>query len=400
MDPLTHGITGALLGKGYFSDRYGRVAVFAATLGSVFPDIDVICDLFSHDPTAIIKFHRGFTHSFLGLPLFAALLAWLTRWWEHRRGRDSSSWNILTLAYGVGIASHILLDAMTSFGTRIWNPVSRERAAWDLLFIIDFGFTAIVLLPQVIAWVFRQREKSTLRAMEMWILFSAATLGVWKIAGLAGFPFGGWFVVMVCGMLAGLFFLPARRAWGFGIARSRWCRVGVYAVLAYLLACGTAHRAAIERVRGFATGNHIAIENLGALPLPPSLLSWSGAIRTSGGVYQSRFDLRDAKPPAFHLIPDSANNPYVEEAMALPDVRTYLWFARFPVIRASQQDGRNIVEFSDLRFFGRRNEGPLPFTFRVVLDSHGALLEEGWAAPPRGTRPQTQGSAAESTGSK
>ena len=51
----------------------------------------------------------------------------------------------------VGIASHILFDSATSYGTRIWNPFSTDRVAWDFVFIIDFVFTAIVLLPQVAA---------------------------------------------------------------------------------------------------------------------------------------------------------------------------------------------------------------------------------------------------------
>ena len=52
MDPVTHGITGALLGKGYFSKRHGRVAIFAATLGAVFPDVDIIAEVVSRDPLA------------------------------------------------------------------------------------------------------------------------------------------------------------------------------------------------------------------------------------------------------------------------------------------------------------------------------------------------------------
>src|SRR5262249_21287879 len=68
MAPATHGITGALLGKGFFSERGGaRVAIFSATLGAVFPDIDTVADAISDDPLAIIKYHRGITHSFTGL---------------------------------------------------------------------------------------------------------------------------------------------------------------------------------------------------------------------------------------------------------------------------------------------------------------------------------------------
>src|SRR5580700_9912880 len=132
MDPITHGITGALLGKSYFSDRSGRVAIFAATLGAVFPDIDTVADAISRDPLAIIKYHRGITHSFVGLPFFAAILAWLTRWAARRLKIDAPSFGVLALIYGVGIASHILLDGMTSFGTRMLTPISQQRVAWDL----------------------------------------------------------------------------------------------------------------------------------------------------------------------------------------------------------------------------------------------------------------------------
>lgn len=94
MDPITHGIAGALIGKAFFANRpsgasrasvaetsvsTARVAIFAAILGAVFPDVDIFVDAFSRDPLAIARYHRGFTHSFIGLPIFAAVLAWLTR---------------------------------------------------------------------------------------------------------------------------------------------------------------------------------------------------------------------------------------------------------------------------------------------------------------------------------
>ncbi len=192
MDPVTHGIAGALLGKGYFSERYGRVAVFAATLGAVFPDVDVTADIFSRDPLAIVKYHRAITHSFVALPVFAFLLAVLTRlavpWLKKRSERfrniESPPLAILTLIYGIGIASHIMLDGMTSFGTRMWYPISSERVAWDLLFIIDLTFMAILLLPQMLPWIYSDARpdaspdpsKSRRRAWQTWIWFSVGTL--------------------------------------------------------------------------------------------------------------------------------------------------------------------------------------------------------------------------------
>src|SRR5271154_4945126 len=98
MDTITHGIAGALIGKGFFSQRAAKVVVFSAAIGAMFPDIDVVAQAFStNDPLAIVKYHRAITHSFVALPFFAMLLAWLTRWVARRRGMETPSWALLTL---------------------------------------------------------------------------------------------------------------------------------------------------------------------------------------------------------------------------------------------------------------------------------------------------------------
>lgn len=382
MDPITHGIAGALLGKAYFSkgpgESEGRIAVFAVTLGAVFPDIDVIADAFSRDPLAIARYHRGFTHSFVGMTLIAIALAWLTRWCMLRRGRDCPSFAVLATAYGVGIASHILLDATTSFGTRLWNPLASTRVAWDLIFIIDFILTAILLLPQVSAWIYRDAARSARRAAWMWVTFTLAAVGVWQIANAFGYGFARWIVLAASVAIAALFFLPASSGWGFRLSRASWCRAGVYAALAYVLACMAAHHAAMARVEAFAAERGLAAERMAAIPMPPSLLDWSGLILTAEGDYQAHFDLRDARAPTFSFSANSPPNQYTAAARELPDVKVYLWFARFPVTRYSQQGDLEIIDYSDLRFFGERHEAPQPFTFRVVLDASGRLVDEGW----------------------
>jgi len=382
MDPVTHGITGALLGKGYFADNHGgcegRVAIFAATLGAVFPDVDTLTDAISRDPLAIIKYHRGITHSFFGLPFFAAALAWLTRQVARRLKIEAPSWGVLTLTYGIGIASHILLDGMTSFGTRMLTPLSQKRVAWDLLFIIDLTFSSIVLLPQITAWIYSDRAKSRSRATKMWILFALTAIGGWAFAAAVGYPFHVWVLVVAILVIGVLFLAPSRDDWGFRITRSAWCRAGVYAMLAYIALCWTAHHAVMADVKEFGSENHIEIERIGALPLPPSWLSWGGVIRTTNGVYQSRFDIRHLHPRSFNFIADSQPNEYVDDALQLPEVKTYWGFARFPVIRSSTQEGLHIVEFGENRFVNPKRRRPQPFTYVVVFDSDGKVVEEGW----------------------
>jgi len=392
MDPVTHGIAGALVSKGYFSDRYGKAATFALVLGAVFPDVDIVANL-TGDPLAIIKYHRAITHSFVALPVFAFLLALLTRALlpavrrKYQRWRDVESppLGILTLFYGIGIASHIILDGMTSFGTRMWYPLSSRRVAWDLLFIIDLSFTAIILLPQILAWIYpagpessRDIPKSRSRALRMWLIFTASTIVAWLLTRAAGYPFRLWVGAVISAVLAVIFFSPAIGGWGFRVERAAWCQAGVVVMVAYLFCCALAHHSAMLRVRAFADESRIAAERMAALPIPPSLLDWGDAIRGPEGLFEAQFDLRMKTPPAFWYIPDSPPDMYIERAERLPSVQLYWNFARFPGIHSFQRAGRHYVDFGENRFSDGRHRSPQPFTYRVVFDGAGNLLEEGW----------------------
>jgi membrane-bound metal-dependent hydrolase YbcI (DUF457 family) len=387
MDTITHGIVGALIGKGFFSDRNGRVATLAATAGAMFPDVDVVQEAFSSDPLAIVKYHRAITHSFVALPIFAALLAWLTRlgfafakkrWNLH--DWEAPAWGTLFIIYAIAIASHIFLDAMTSFGTRIWYPFSQQRVAWDLLFIIDFSFTAIALLPQVAAWIYSDRSKTRKRAFALWVLATLCAFGAWKIAAVVGFPFHLWITFAASGLIAAMFFLPGIRGAGFRISTAYWCQAGCVVLCGYILACSVAHHGALLRVKNFAAANNLQVDRIAALPLPPSLLDWGGVIRTTDGVYQSRFDLRDSTAPAFAFSADSPPDEFVARALQLPEVQLYWSFARFPVIRTSSDHGRHYVDFNEHRFITRNRRGPAPFSYRVVFNDAGLPIEEGWQA--------------------
>ena len=381
MDPITHGIAGALVGKGFFSRRHARVAIFAATLGAVFPDVDIIAIQFSRDPLALQRYHRGFTHSFIGLPVFAFALAWLTRlflvWREKLRREEGYTPPSLTLLFGVyaaGIASHILLDTTTSFGTRLWNPFSRARVAWDFLFIIDFTFTALLLLPQVAAWIFKERRGWLARASSMWVLFTALAVCVWWLSRAADFAFSSRAVIVASLIFAAAFFLPARKDRGIRLGRARWCQAGFSLACIYVALCSFAHDAAVLRVRAFASSNGLAVENLGAIPLPPSLLEWNGLILTRDGVYQSQFSIRDVAAPEFRFFANSPPNRFTQAASQLEPVRTYLWYARFPVMNFAVINGENVVEYVDLRYFTGSGHAT-PFAFSIFLDSQGRIIE-------------------------
>jgi membrane-bound metal-dependent hydrolase YbcI (DUF457 family) len=385
MDTITHAFAGALLGKGLFTTRRGetptefspqsRVLIAAATIGSIFPDIDFFYQFLSRDDLAILKYHRYITHSLVMLPLWAAGIAWLVCWAARRFGAAPPSFGWTVLATAAGIASHILLDVVTSFGTMIWSPLSQVRAQWDWMFVIDFTLSAILLAPQMAAWSHRDPARSTRRASRMWALFTVLTLAVAWLGMYSGFPFSLWVVPIASSIFGALFFLPLMGARGTRIRRSTWARAGLLASCGYILLCAAAHHIALTRLQRFAASQKLNVQALAGLPLAPSILQWDGLIRTPDGAYRLHQDLLLSDTVDYDFYPDNAPENLVDAARQLPDTQTYLWFARFPIYRVRPGDGNNALEISDLRFMLRNLRRSPGFSFRVTFDSAGRPIE-------------------------
>src|SRR3984893_4949993 len=312
MDTITHGIAGALIGKAVFhgDDLFafrpmnrGRIVTWSLMLGAIFPDSDVFREMFSRNDLLILTWHRSITHSLVCLPAFALLLAALTRRLAGWRKWETPSVAALAGVYAAGIFSHILLDLVTSFGTMIWSPLKWSRPAWDLIFIVDFTFTGILLVPQILAWVQERPEKARRRAIASFVIFALAIFVIQRIADAVGAPISSATVLLFVLILAAFFLLPlptaekikeAQRAdrEGQGLARTnirrRWNQFGFLCACAYLALAVLAHHSALSRVKSFASMEKLNVESLGALPFPPSLWRWDGLVRTAAGVYELR----------------------------------------------------------------------------------------------------------------
>jgi membrane-bound metal-dependent hydrolase YbcI (DUF457 family) len=407
MDTITHGIAGALMGKAMFRGddmlawramNRGRVITWALMLGAIFPDADVFRETFSHNELLILTWHRSITHSLLCLPLFALALAALTRAICRWRKWDAPSFAALTGIYALGILSHIVMDLITSFGTMIWSPVKWSRPAWDLIFIIDFTFSAILLVPQFIAWTYERRQKLQWRALGSWFVFSAAVLGVGAIGRAVGAPISSRVILTAIVILAACFFLPGIRWWGLRVSRGVWNSVGVVAALGYMSLAIFMHQAALTRVQKFAWFENLDVQSIGALPLPPSPWHWDGFVRAPRGVYETRIDFGGSAgrvkaqaagaedPPGslpleYRFYPDAPPNSFIDAAKRLPEVQIVLWFSRFPVTRFHKEGSEAVVEISDLRFPRIRPDRPASFTYVVRFDASGNVSSKGWAKP-------------------
>jgi membrane-bound metal-dependent hydrolase YbcI (DUF457 family) len=416
MDTITHGIVGALVGKAFFagedepanfgpgarstalSSRTAKAAIVACTIGSIFPDIDVFAGPLARNPLAIMEWHRNITHSLVMLPVWALLLAALSvplaRWlrWE------APPFAKLAGIYAAGLLSHVFLDVATSFGTMTWSPLNYSRIALDWLFIVDFTFSAIALVPQLAAWCYREPAQFAWRAGGVWIALSAGVMGIYKFAEVAGYGFPAWVVAIASAIMAALFFVPRIRGAGFRWKRASWSRVAMAVLCVYVACAAMAHRSALADAAGFAASRHLQVESIGALPLPPTLTHWAGLITTPEGVWRTTFQLPGGKLENAELYAKTDSNRYVAEAKNLRDVQVYLWFARFPIWQVERVRGETVAEVTDARFFRRNlqawnNESHAPnsgaqtqanlpgFTFQIIFDAAGNVISHGFKRP-------------------
>lgn len=152
MDIFTHMTVGATTSHLLFHDKLGKKAFFVGALSGVFADIDSLW-YWPTTPIFNLLVHRSLTHSFLFLPLGAALVAWIL-WKFFRKKGQELSFKLLLVASFLPYLTHILLDYTNSYGTYLFWPLSFERYYLDLVPIIDW----LLSLPLFIALFFAYKR--------------------------------------------------------------------------------------------------------------------------------------------------------------------------------------------------------------------------------------------------
>jgi inner membrane protein len=345
VDPLTHLATGVICSQVVPAPSRWWAAL-AGALFAVLPDVDYFFIFW--DRLSFIRYHRGFTHSLVALPLFALSGALLGRWLGGPR------WFKPLLVLGlVVLASHLILDLATSYGTQLLSPFSRRRLSLDWIFIIDPYFTAL----------------------------------------------------LVAGAIAAL----AWPHWGPRLGAAFLAMATVY-----LLVCASYHHQALELARQVFRDVNPEARTVAALPQPFSCRRWQLIAAGPAEVQQAFVRLPvaavlglgpdhvkaaavaaapnpDCQAPAspyqapghltvqtWNAVPAAAA-AYSPEAEAI--LASYLEFARFPLLcRAQAQGGEQLLEWLDLRFSvpGRG----FPFVLQLRLDAHGGLRH--WLIGRRG----------------
>ena len=350
MDTISHSFAGSILSRS-LDERPAAWAAFAlGAIAAVVPDLDF---LMISNRIEYLREHRGWTHSFLVLPFLALALAVLTKLFA-RRTPLAKLW----LFAAVGLASHIVFDWATSFGTMFLTPATRRRYSLDWLFILDPIFTGITFGALVLSLVFRRRSREIAVAgsalLAVYIALCAflhdRALGIWR--RLDAPPPGARVAV-----------LPQF------LSPFRWLG---------LTETNSEIHVAFFDIGPFAKG----VEN----PHPPQ--RWRDVLRSLSDFYpppsRARIQRYD-KPPS--------SSP-LESARRLPEWQVYMDFARFPLETVyAEPDGGATVILQDLRFLpfftgpwepdqvqGIRRQ---PFVFRVRLDRALRAVDQGFVRSGR-----------------
>jgi len=153
LEPVTHFLTGACLGRAGLN-RKTALATLTLTLSAEAPDVDVIGQ---HWGRAFgFEHHRGFTHSFMGVPLDAVVVVAFVYLVWRLRGRTTNDpnlpprWGLLFLYACLGGLSHILLDFTNAYGVRPFWPFSEKWYSWDIVFIVEPVLLAFLILGLIV----------------------------------------------------------------------------------------------------------------------------------------------------------------------------------------------------------------------------------------------------------
>jgi inner membrane protein len=157
LEPVTHFLFGAAMSRAGLN-RKTALATATLTLAAEAADLDVL-SRFGGSAFGL-NHHRGFTHSFLGIPLVAAVVVgfiyvlWRLRGRKTRNPHLPPRWGLLFAYACLAGLSHILLDYTNNYGVRPFWPFSERWISWDIVFIVEPVLLIVLTLGLILPALF------------------------------------------------------------------------------------------------------------------------------------------------------------------------------------------------------------------------------------------------------
>ena len=292
MDNVCHTLVGAAFGEAGLKrrTRFGSATLMIA---ANLPDLDVL--VFATDIPSV-AFRRGWTHGAVAqvlLPVALTAVMWaVSRAWPARDDRTPVHVRSLLLLSYVGVLSHVALDLLNTYGTRLLMPFDDRWFYGDAVFIVD-------------PW--------------LWLALGA---GVW-FARRRGAP------------------APARRA----------LVIAAIYIAAMCVTAQLAHGVALDEWRAMRGAEPRSLM-VGPSPFTPLRRQ---VIVDAGTHYETgTFDWFPAQVTLDSgRVPKNDGDPRVVQAREAPHIRGFLVWSRFPFWTLESVAGGTRVTVYDMRFVGR-----------------------------------------------
>ncbi len=334
MDNITHTLTGLALSNTGLN-RKTRYALLALLIGANLPDIDVISGFWGS--ADYLKYHRGITHSLIGITALAALLA-LVIYLFGRKAQPNPKkpplngrW--LFLVCLIATASHLLLDFTNDYGIRPFLPFSGRWYALDIEFIFDPVLLTILIAGFALPALFRLVTEE---------------VGARK----PGYQLGA--VLSLCGVLA---------LWGVRLA---------------------AHQRAVNMLEARTYGGENPVR-VGAFPDMVNPFEWHCVVDTDNAFRVLPVEVLsgglDEADQAILFKPQ--RSPALDVALDTSTAKIFLNFARFPWAEVEPSDQGTTVVIHDLRFYAARQTRH-GFEVRVELGKNLQVLSQSFSFRPPG----------------
>ena len=295
MDNPTHTLVGLMLSRAGLN-RFTPRADLLLMLAANGPDVDAISWLWGS--VGHLHYHRGYTHSWLLVPLLAVLPVLITRLFT----RQGFHWLKAYLLSIIGVSSHILLDMTNSYGVRALLPLRADWLSFDTTFVAD-------------PWI--------------WFVLALAVAGPF-ISSLVSSEIGG------------------KRSTGQG-----WAIFALLFILLYDVGRYVAHDRAME-ILNSRIYNGETPKRVGAFAEFANPLRWNAVVELPGAYWVSSMNLlQEFDPAAGRVFFKSPLSPEIEAARATEPFRVFAEFNQWQLWRSTpmaQVEGSHNVQLFDLRF--------------------------------------------------
>jgi inner membrane protein len=345
MENLAHTLLGLSLAKAGL-ERATPLATTALVVSSNLPDVDVLMR-FGDGTADYLKYHRGFTHGFVGLAALAVgltlALTYLDRKFrlrrDHRR-RPVRPLRIFWIAY-LGGLGHAFMDLTNNYGVRPFLPFSNRWFYGDIAFVVDPWIWLI--LGSAVVWLTTTDSARALFWLAVGIILalivalalrnpSEALVAIPTLSRVIWFL---GFAIILAGALLG---------WGRGgekLARYSLLFLGLYYGGMWM-----AHQSALKQAANALPVEHVA--SVAAWPTPANPVLWQAVATTDQFAYTRYVDLAE-KQGGWKELPE-LDPKFIEALRQSEEARKFLDFARFSTANVEEREGGYTVMVRDLRF--------------------------------------------------